>query len=98
MKDLLKSAITLLITVIIVAALPTEAEGEIYRDTLRLHILANSDSAEDQELKLSVRDFILAEYGERLSRAESKEDATATVAALLCEIEAAAEEKVTPEG
>ena len=33
---------------------------ELYGDVLRLHILANSDSAEDQAVKLLVRDAILA--------------------------------------
>lgn len=33
--------------------------GEIRSDVLRLHILANSDSEEDQKLKLKVRDEIL---------------------------------------
>lgn len=46
--------ITLIITV-----MPTEREGEIYEDTVRLHILANSDNARDQEIKLSIRDYIL---------------------------------------
>lgn len=32
---------------------------EIRGDTLRLHVLANSDSREDQELKLKVRDAVL---------------------------------------
>ena len=32
---------------------------EICGDTLRLHILANSDSPEDQLLKLQVRDAVL---------------------------------------
>ncbi len=32
---------------------------EIRGDTLRLHVLANSDSSEDQELKLKVRDAVL---------------------------------------
>lgn len=32
---------------------------EIRGDTLRLHVLANSDSNEDQELKLKVRDAVL---------------------------------------
>ncbi|MFI3142242.1 MAG: stage II sporulation protein R [Clostridia bacterium] len=36
---------------------------EIYTDVLRIHVLANSDSEEDQELKLEVRDAIL-ETGE----------------------------------
>ena len=33
---------------------------EIYQKTLRLHIPANSDTKEDQELKLKVRDAVLA--------------------------------------
>lgn len=33
--------------------------GELRRGVLRLHILANSDSEEDQQLKLKVRDRIL---------------------------------------
>ncbi|MBQ7653870.1 MAG: stage II sporulation protein R [Clostridia bacterium] len=34
---------------------------KISRDVLRLHVLANSDSQEDQELKLRVRDAVLEE-------------------------------------
>ncbi len=34
-------------------------EGEIYDSVIRLHIIANSDSAADQETKLAVRDAIL---------------------------------------
>ena len=33
--------------------------GEIRQSVLRLHILANSDSAADQQLKLQVRDRLL---------------------------------------
>lgn len=32
---------------------------QIRNDFIRLHVIANSDSAEDQSLKLSVRDYIL---------------------------------------
>ena len=35
--------------------------AQVRQDVLRLHILANSDSPEDQALKLQVRDRILAE-------------------------------------
>lgn len=38
---------------------PTEEEFKIYESTVRLHVLANSDSEEDQKLKLQVRDAIL---------------------------------------
>lgn len=39
--------------------LPGE-EVQVYDSLIRLHILANSDSAEDQAIKLKVRDAILA--------------------------------------
>jgi stage II sporulation protein R len=41
----------------------------------RLHVLANSDSIEDQQLKLKVRDRILADSNEKFSGASSKENA-----------------------
>lgn len=34
--------------------------NEIRNDTIRLHVIANSDTAEDQEIKLKVRDALLA--------------------------------------
>jgi hypothetical protein len=51
MKNLIQNTVTLLLVTLLIGILPTEAEGEIYDDTIRLHILANSDSAEDQKLK-----------------------------------------------
>lgn len=42
---------------------------------LRLHILANSDSTEDQNLKLKVRDKILAYASDLFSDAQSKSQA-----------------------
>ena len=39
--------------------------GEIRQDVLRIHVIANSDSAEDQAVKLKVRDAVL-EAGEDL--------------------------------
>lgn len=41
----------------------------------RLHILANSDSKEDQELKLKVRDRVLKETSSLFKSAHCKEDA-----------------------
>lgn len=38
-----------------------KTSGEIRSDVLRLHVIANSDSSVDQNLKLRVRDFILQE-------------------------------------
>ena len=42
---------------------------------LRLHVLANSDSEEDQALKLKVRDRLLEEGREILSGAENESEA-----------------------
>ena len=41
-----------------------ETGNEIRSETLRLHIIANSDSEADQELKLKVRDAVLSSTGE----------------------------------
>ena len=67
--------LTLLISTLLLAALPIRGEEKIYRDVIRLHVLAASDSAEDQNKKLLVRDAILSEYGELLGNAESREQA-----------------------
>lgn len=42
---------------------------------LRLHVLANSDSVEDQQLKLQVRDYIITLLEPQLADIESKEAA-----------------------
>ena len=49
--------------------------NEIENGVLRLHILANSDSAKDQELKLAVRDSILENSENIFESASNKEDA-----------------------
>ena len=98
MNDLIKNTIAILIITMLIAILPTEAEGEIYEDTLRLHIIANSDSPEDQALKLEIRDFVLTEYGQKLKGYRSMEEATAEVERLLSDIETAASEKLSKMG
>ncbi|MBR5502096.1 MAG: stage II sporulation protein R [Oscillospiraceae bacterium] len=48
-------------------------------DTLRLHVLANSDTEQDQQLKLAVRDALLQELAV-LAAAENKQQALAQLA------------------
>ncbi len=48
---------------------------EIRTDTLRLHVLANSNSQEDQELKLKVRDALLKTGCEIFDGSATKENA-----------------------
>ncbi len=98
MKSLIKNCFTLLIITMLIGALPTDAEGEIYEDTLRLHILANSDSKDDQALKIRVRDYILTEYGSRLRSGESIDEAKEEISVILPEIEADVSEKIAEWG
>ena len=64
-----------LLSLLFITLIPTDAEGAVYEDTVRLHILANSDSEEDQALKLTVRDAVLSEYSALLASLDSAENA-----------------------
>jgi len=50
-----------LLTSCFCAFMPVNGEQKIYQDIIRLHVLANSDCREDQNLKLEVRDCILGD-------------------------------------
>ena len=58
-------------------AVPAAQEAMLHRDNapevLRLHILANSDSAEDQRVKLLVRDALVKEFAPAGSLEEAEE-------------------------
>lgn len=70
-------ALALCITVLIsVAQFDAECE-QIREDVLRLHILANSDSAEDQHLKLMVRDEIIKVSEQLFADCKCSDDAEA---------------------
>ncbi len=56
---------------------------EIRSSILRLHVLANSDSTEDQELKLKVRDRLLEMSETTYSQAKTKQDAVQATQASL---------------
>ncbi|MDR1003226.1 MAG: stage II sporulation protein R [Oscillospiraceae bacterium] len=71
---------------------------EIRGSVLRLHILANSDSEEDQSLKLKVRDRLLAETEELFSGAESKEEAIALAEKSVALLTLAAEDEIRKQG
>ena len=60
--------------------LPTANDRAVYENTLRLHVLANSDSKADQENKLAVRDRILEVMSDELEACNSRRDAEKLVA------------------
>lgn len=98
MKKTAIYTLLILCVTLIIAVIPTEAEGAIYEDTVRLHILANSDTKEDQELKIKIRDDILTEFSDELTEISSKEEAELKIGSLLTEIECFAKTKVEKYG
>lgn len=62
-------------------------QREIAREVIRLHVVANSDSGEDQELKLGVKEEILALLRERMREDETVTTAQQTIRDNLDEIE-----------
>ena len=96
-KTLIYCAVVLLCTLVI-AVIPTEADSAVYEDTVRLHILANSNSDEDQALKLRIRDDILLEFSDMLSSYENSESAKYAILTKLDEIDDFAERKILEYG
>jgi len=78
-KKLLTLSVFLLIaiffSVFTSAALALEDSNKVKEEVFRLHIKANSDSGEDQALKLKVRDRILAETNVIFANAKSSKEA-----------------------
>ncbi len=71
---------------------------DLRENVFRLHIIANSDSAEDQRLKLAVRDAILADSETLFVGAHTLEDAIALASSNTSAIEEIAENTVKANG
>ena len=84
----------------VIGLLPVSGEEKIYDDVIRLHVLANSDSDEDQALKLKVRDGVLEKVSELLDGCTDKEKALEVLSREESqrEIEKAAAEVIASEG
>ena len=65
---------------------------------LRLHIIANSDSKEDQEVKLMVRDRILETTGDQMRTVQTQEEAKEYISTHLDLIEREANAVLEEEG
>lgn len=69
---------------------PNKDEAALARhseDLIRFHVLANSDSEEDQALKRAVRDAILEEVSPRLAESKSLEESRQILTGMRPEIE-----------
>lgn len=96
---LIKSAVIAFVLTVIYSVIPFQAVcAEIPNDVFRFHILANSDSEEDQALKLKVRDKVLEKTKILFDTANSKSDAEEFVKANLETIEKIAQNEVYKNG
>lgn len=72
--------------------------NEVRSSVLRLHILANSDSEEDQKLKLKVRDEVLKTGENAFYGAENLEEAEEKIETAKAEIQKTAERVIKENG
>jgi stage II sporulation protein R len=101
-KKSTKQALTLLLTLTLLigllAILPIHSESNIYDSVLRLHVIANSDSDEDQALKLLVRDAILLKAQELLGDISNRESAEKIISQNLEHLRLCAEKTIIDNG
>ena len=83
-------AVTSLAAAAVLSVCPVRGEGELYRDVLRLRVVAASDSDADQADKLAVRDAVLDLLEEAVGKCSGSEEAEKAAAAMTEEIAAAA--------
>lgn len=99
LRSLAIFSITLVFTLLISYLAPhVETKETSPMPLLRLHVLADTDGAEDQWLKLQVRDDILTYLEPRLKDCSTVEESREAVEKLLPELQAIAEERVTLAG
>lgn len=75
----------------------TDEPENQYNGVIRLHVIANSDSSEDQNLKLKVRDEIIKEVG-TLENSENIEESRSYLKHHLKDMEAAAARVIRENG
>ena len=73
-------------------------QQEISDKVVRLHVVANSDSEEDQALKLRVRDAILARTTALLEASADRSDAEGLIRGQLLELEELAKKEIAAAG
>lgn len=103
-RDFFKKDVTLALFAALIFTITFSLAGfdrkceQLRNRVLRLHILANSDSAEDQAIKLQVRDRLLTLSDGLYDSLDSKEQAIEMTKTHLAELKAAAEQTVHEAG
>jgi len=88
MKMCISMAVSILTAAVLLSFLPVHGEEEIYDSVIRLHVLAVSDTEEDQAVKLAVRDHVLLQVTPLLEGVTDREKAAEIIRENLKELEA----------
>lgn len=97
LKKLMLAAVIGLFACIAVSALSRE-QNDISKSVIRLHVIANSDSKEDQQLKLNVRDAILKDANDIFENINTKNDASIKVKENINKINTLAKKEIKNQG
>ncbi len=87
-----------LVTGILVNAKQAEMQRELAQQVFRFHVLANSDSEKDQELKMKVKEAVLAYMKQELGHSDSVDETKQWANENLGQLEKVAGEVITREG
>ena len=98
MKKLFLSGVCVILAALALTFLPVRGEQNVYDGVIRLHVIAASDAAEDQAVKLKVRDSVLSVLGEKLNGVSDREAAKRAVACSIDAVENAARAVLKREG
>ena len=95
---LIELSVILSLFICIISCLSFERDCDSIREkVLRLHVIANSDSEADQELKLKVRDRIIKESGDLFAISENREEAEKNLQKSLGELTSLTEKVIAEE-
>ncbi len=97
-KKLTGSVLIVMAALLFAGLMPVHGEDEIYDAVIRLHVLANSDTAEDQALKLEVRDAVLEVTAPLLEGCTDRAEAAALLESSMGDIQTAAEQVIAEAG
>ena len=86
--------LVVVIGVLITSVAAQNTQAALSEKVVRLHVLANSDTEEDQNLKLMVRDAILEHTEQLLKSTESRKEVEALLRGQLLELEQVASETI----
>lgn len=88
----------ILVAAVMSSFIPASGEESIYTNVIRLHVIAESDSDEDQALKLSVRDSVLDLVSDKMNNVTDYDGAYELLSGMIPQICDVAEARAAEEG